>query len=301
MWIWFGLISMVFLGIYDLCKKHALTENAVLPTLFFSNLASVLLALPLLLLSRFAPEILAGTSFYVDPMPLRWHGWMIIKALIVGTSWICAYFALKHLPISIVSPIRASGPMWTLIGAMLLFHERPEPLQWIGMGVIFIGYFSFSLIGREEGIHFHRSKWVGLIFLATLIGTCSTLFDKWIVHEQGMAAAQVMAWYFIYLAVFFAIVTGLLWWPTREKTTPFRFRWTIPMIGALLFLADYAYFLGVEDGDALIVILSVLRRCRVLISFAAGALLFKEVNKRKKAGVLFGILFGVLLILFSGG
>ncbi len=300
MWIWLGLISMVFLGIYDLCKKHALNDNAVLPTLFFSNMASVVLVFPIILISRFAPDWIGDTCFYAAPMTLKWHGFMIIKALIVGTSWICAYFALKHLPISIVSPIRASGPVWTLFGAILIFHERPEPLQWIGMGLIFICYFIFSFVGREEGIHFHRSKWVGLIFLATLIGTCSTLFDKWVIHQQGMTPAQVMAWYFFYLAIFFALVNALLWWPNRRKTTAFRWRWTIPMIGILLAVADFVYFLGVADPDALIVILSVLRRCSVLISFSIGALLFHEVNKRKKALVLVGIMIGVLLILLSG-
>lgn len=300
MWIGLGLVSLVFLGIYDLCKKSSLNDNAVLPTLFFSNMASVLLMLPILLLSRFMPDWLDGTVLYAAPMPLQWHGFMAIKALIVGSSWICAYFGLKHLPISIVSPIRASGPVWTLAGAILIFHETPSPLQWMGMGLIFVCYFLFSLLGREEGIHFHRSKWVGLIFLATLIGTCSTLFDKWIIHGQGMAPMQVLAWYFLYLAIFFSLVTGLLWWPKRKQTTPFQWRWSIPLIGMFLVFADFAYFIALSHSDALIIILSILRRCSVMISFVVGAIVFKEVNKRKKAWVLLGILAGVLLIVLAG-
>ncbi|WP_372798657.1 EamA family transporter [Pontiella sp.] len=300
MWVWLGLVSMLFLGVYDLCKKHSLNHNAVLPTLFFSNAASVLMVVPLILISAAAPSLLEGSLLYVAPMPLKWHGFMVIKALIVGASWICAYFALKHLPISIVSPIRASGPVWTLAGAILIFHEQPSPMQWAGMGIIFVCYFLFSLVGREEGIDFHRSRWVGLIFLATLIGTCSTLFDKWLLHAEGMQPVQVLAWYFVYLAVFFTLVNATLWWPTRKKTTPFQWRWTIPLIGILLACADFAYFVGVSDPDVLIVIMSVLRRCSILISFFVGAVLFKEVNKRKKAWVLGGIMVGVLLILLSG-
>jgi drug/metabolite transporter (DMT)-like permease len=243
---------------------------------------------------------MSALGIYAAPMPLEWHSWMVIKALIVGTSWICAYFALKHLPISIVSPIRASGPVWTLVGAILIFNERPEPLQWAGMGLIFFCYFLFSLLGREEGIHFHRSKWVGLIFAATVIGTCSTLFDKWLLQVQGMTPVQVLAWYFIYLSVFFTLVNGVLWWPNRKKTTPFVWRWSIPWIGVLLAIADWVYFIGVSDPDALIIILSVLRRCSVLVSFFVGAVLFREVNKRKKAWVLLGLMVGVLFILFSG-
>ncbi len=300
MWVWLGLVSMLFLGVYDLCKKHSLNHNAVLPTLFFSNLASVVMVLPLILISARAPGVLEGGILYVAPMPLQWHGLMMLKALIVGASWICAYFALKHLPISIVSPIRASGPVWTLAGAILLFHEQPSALQWAGMGIIFVCYFLFSFVGREEGIHFHRSKWIGLIFLATLIGTCSTLMDKWLMHSEGMQPVQVLAWYFVYLGVFFTLVNAALWWPKRKQTTPFQWRWTIPMIGILLAFADFSYFVGVGDPDVLIVIMSVLRRCSILISFCVGAILFKEVNKRKKAWVLGGIMVGVLLILLAG-
>ncbi|MDF7826095.1 EamA family transporter [Pontiellaceae bacterium B12227] len=300
MWIWLGLISMVFLGVYDLCKKHALTDNAVLPTLFFSNLASVCLMIPVLLGSKFAPDLMKNIGLYAAPMELHWHGYMVVKALIVGSSWICAYFALKHLPISIVAPIRASGPVWTLIGAILIFHEQPSGLQWTGMGIIFVCYLLFSVLGREEGIHFHRSLWVGLIFVATLIGTCSTLFDKWLIHGQGMAPVQVLVWYFLYLSIFFTLVNATLWWPNRKRTTPFKWRWTIPFIGILLAIADFVYFIGITDPDALIVILSILRRSSVLVSFGIGAVLFRDVNKRKKAWVLLGIMIGVLLIILAG-
>lgn len=300
MWIWLGLCSMLLLGVYDLCKKHSLIDNAVLPTLFFSNLASVCLMIPMLLASIFLPEWVRESMFYVAPMPAQWHGFMVIKALIVGTSWICAYFALKHLPISIVSPIRASGPVWTLGGAILIFHEQPSPMQWIGMGIIFFCYFLFSLLGREEGIDFRRSKWVGLIFLATLIGTGSTLFDKWLINDQQMAPIQVLVWYFLYLSVFFTAINAFLWWPKRSKNTPFKWRWTIPLIGVFLALADFVYFMAITDSEALIIILSVLRRCSVLVSFFVGAVLFKDVNKRKKGMVLGGIMIGVLLIVLSG-
>lgn len=287
MWIWLGVVSMLFLGVYDLCKKHALNHNAVLPTLFFSNLAGLSLVLPLL--------------FFADVgISLGQHGLIACKSLLVGCSWICAYFALKHLPISIVAPIRASAPMWTLAGAMLLYGEQPTPPQWVGMGLIFFGYFAFALLGREEGIHFHRSKWVGLIFLATLLGTCSGLYDKWLIQRAGIPPRSVLSWYYAYLSLLFTLLNGLLWWPNRHQTTPFQWRWSIPFIGILLVLSDAVYFRALQDPEALIVILSLLRRSCVLISFSAGAFLFKEVNKRKKGWVLLAILTGVLLILLSG-
>ena len=300
MWIWLGLGSMLLLGFYDLSKKHALSDNAVLPTLLFSNLAGICLTIPVILGSKFLPELMSSIGMYAAPLSLYEHGLLGLKSLIVGTSWVCAFFAMKHLPISIVSPIRASGPLWTLFGAIVLFQEMPSLLQWIGIALIFAGYFAFSILGREEGIHFHRSKWVGFIFLATLIGTCSTLMDKWLIQRQDFAPMQVLVWYSLYNFIFFIIVNGLFWLPNRKKTTPFKWRWTVPMIGILLVLSDWVYFQAVADPEALIVILSVLRRCSVLVGFFVGAVLFKEVNKRKKSWILLGIMIGVLLIILAG-
>lgn len=300
MWIWLGLVSMLFLGVYDICKKHALRGNAVFPVLFFANLAGVQLVWPLLLGSALFPAAMAAMGLLVEPMSLVGHGLLFVKAMIVSTSWVLAYFAMKHLPLSIVSPIRASGPVWTMVGAIVLFHESPSPMQWLGMALIFVSYFAFSFIGRDEGIHFHRSKWILFIFLATLVGTCSTLYDKWLLQRQGYSPVQVQVWYLLYLMLIFSFYTGVLWWPQRKRSTPFVWRWSIPLIGILLFVADFVYFIAVSDPSALIIILSILRRCSVLVSFFAGAFLFKEANKRKKAWVLAGILAGVLLILLSG-
>ena len=300
MWIWLGLVSMFLLGVYDVCKKHALRENAVLPVLFLSNLASVQLAWPLLLGSALFPGAMDSMGLLVEPVPLVGHGLLFLKSIIVSTSWVLAYFAMKHLPITIVSPIRASGPVWTLIGAIILFHESPSGLQWAGMAVIFTSYFAFSILGREENIHFHRSKWIWFIFLATLIGTTSTLYDKWLIQRLGYSPVQVQVWYVLYITAIFTFYFAVLWWPQRKRSTPFVWRWSIPLIGILLFLADFVYFIALSNPDALIVILSILRRCSVLVSFFAGAFLFKEVNKGKKTWVLLGILFGVLLIILAG-
>jgi drug/metabolite transporter (DMT)-like permease len=225
---------------------------------------------------------------------------LFLKSTIVSTSWVLAYFAMKHLPITIVSPIRASGPVWTLIGAIVLFHESPSALQWVGMTMIFASYFAFSVLGRAENIHFHRSKWILFIFLATLIGTVSTLYDKWLIQRLGYSPVQVQVWYVLYISVIFTFYFAVLCWPQRQRSTPFVWRWSIPLIGISLFLADFVYFIALSNPDALIIILSILRRCSVLFSFFAGAFLFKEFNKGKKAWVLLGILVGVLLIVLSG-
>jgi transporter family protein len=299
MWILLGLISSLFLGLYDVCKKHALNQNAVLPVLFFATLFSFLPMLVVLGGMHWAPDMMRQTCFYLPEATSGQHLHLLVKSLIIFVSWTLAYFAMKHLPISIVSPVRASGPVWTLIGALLIFHERPEPMQWAGMAVVFMSYFAFSLIGRKEGVHFHRSRWILYIFLATLVGTLSALYDKYLIQQLGYAPMLVQFWFAFYNLILFGGTVLLFWLPNRRRTTSFRWRWSIPLIGLLLTAADLIYFHAVRNPDALIVILSILRRSSVVVSFTIGSLLFGDVNRRVKAWALAGVLAGVILIVLS--
>lgn len=300
MWIFLGLISSFFLGLYDICKKHALNRNAVFPILFLSTLSGFIPLLIVFVLSRISPETMEATLFYVPAAEPMAHLHIFIKALIISVSWTLAYFAMKHLPISIVSPIRASGPVWTLIGALLIFQERPEPLQWAGMAIVFFSYYLFSLLGRKKGIHFHRSRWVLFVFLATFIGTFSSLYDKYLFQQLHYVPMLVQFWFSFYLVVLLGAMTLFLWVPRRSETTAFRFRWTLPLIGLLLVAADLVYYHAVSDPSALIVVLSILRRSSVIVSFGIGSMLFGDVNRRGKAWVLAGVLAGVVLIVLSG-
>lgn len=298
-WIYLGLISSVLLGLYDICKKRSLNHNAVLPILFLSVLSGFIPFYILFIASRTVPGLMQQWGVYVPLATGTQHVHLFAKSGIVSVSWVLAYFAMKHLPISIVSPIRASGPVWTLIGALILFHERPAPMQWAGMGIIFFFYYIFSLIGRREGVEFHRSRWVLYIFLATFIGTFSSLYDKYLLQQLHYPVMLVQFWFSFYLVVLLGLIVMLAWWPRRALHTPFEWRWSIPMIGILLVAADLVYFCAVREPDALIVILSLLRRSSVIVSFGLGSLLFRDVNRRQKAWALVGVLAGVILIVLS--
>lgn len=299
MWIYLGLVSSVLLGLYDVCKKHALDRNAVLPVLFLSTVAGLIPMVLCLALSHLAPEFTQHIHCFIPAATLSEHLHIFIKALIVSVSWVLAYFAVKHLPISIFSPIRASGPVWTLLGALLIFHERPLPLHWVGMAVVFCSYYAFSVIGRKEGIIFHRSRWILFIFLATFIGTLSTLYDKYLLQRLGYETMLVQFWFSFYNVVLLGFFTACFWWPRRAAFTPFQWRPSIALIGLLLVASDFVYFNAVKNPDALIVILSLLRRSSAVISFAAGTFIFGDVNRRSKTWALAGVLAGVLLIMLA--
>lgn len=292
-WIVASLVSAFFLGCYDLCTKHAVRENAVLPVLFFANAFSASVWALLMFTHAVQPDLLPA-SLTVSPLTLTQHAQLLLKSTIVAASWMCSYFAVKHLPISIAAPIRATGPVWTFGGALLVLGERPSLLEIIGIATTLGAFFGLSVAGEREGIHFRRNKWIGWLLFGTLLGAISGLYDKFLLGHVGFTAATMQAWFSIYLALLFLpIVIGwkLRWWPRHE----FHWRWSVPFVSIALLICDFIYFGALRDPTALVSVVASLRRASVLVAFAGGLLFFGEVNGRKKLPAVIGVLLGVVL------
>jgi len=299
MWLWLALISALLLGLYDVAKKHALNRNAVVPVLLIATACGSVVVLPLIALSFFFPDSFSHSRFFIPPMPPHWHALLALKGLLVTFSWVLAYFSLKHLPISIVSPIRASAPAWTIAGAVLLFGESPTGMQWCGLAVIFASYYCFSIIGLKEGIVFHKNPWILSIVIATLAGSLSALYDKYLLQKVGITPLVLQAWFSVYLLLFQGALLLVFRHPAFRAHTQLIWRWSIPAIGLLLIAADLVYFKALHDPEALIALVSPVRRTSAVVSFLIGGALFVEKNKRWKALPLIGVLAGVFMVILG--
>lgn len=299
MWMYLGLLAALFLGLHNLCKKHAVQGNEVFPVLFGTISAGFLLLLPFYLGSFFYPEYMIKIHFYVTEIPWKTHGFIVIKSAIMASSWVLAYQALKHLPITIVTPIRSAGPFFTFIGAITIYQEKPNAWQWIGFFLIIGSVLLYSRIGKKEGIHFKRNKWIFAIVGATFLGASSGLYDKFLIQNLALNPQTLQFWFCFYTIIILFIILAITWFPYQEKRKAFKFRWSIPAVGVLLQTADYFYFKALQDPDALIMLLSAIKRSQIIIAVVIGGIVFKEKNKRKKLVPLAGIMIGVFLILYS--
>ena len=296
-WIVASLVSAFFLGCYDLFTKHAVRDNAVFPVLFFANVCSASVWLALMIVHSAAPGVLPG-NLTVAPMTFTQHGQLLLKSAIVAASWVCSYFAVKQLPVSIASPIRATGPVWTLIGALLVLGERPSWIEMLGIAITLGSFVGLSVAGRQEGIHFHRDKWIGWLLAGTLFGAMSGLYDKFLLGRAGFAPSTVQAWFSIYLALLFlplALGWKLRWWPRHE----FQWRWSVPMVSAALLVCDFIYFTALTDPAAMVSVVASLRRGSILVAFAGGLFFFREINGRQKLPAIAGVLAGIVLTILG--
>ena len=292
MWAALAFASAALLGCYDFFKKVSLKDNAVLPVLFLNTLFSALIFLPFILLSR--GGAIGEGMLYVPSVGLQTHLFLMLKAVIVLSSWICGYFAMKHLPITIVSPIQATRPVMVLLGALLIFGEQLNLYQWIGVSVAIVSFFLLGKSGKREGIDFRRNKWVAFVVAAAVLGACSALYDKYLM--SFLSPMLVQSWFNIYQSVIMAVIVLLLWYPTRKRTTPFKWRVSIPLISLFLGVADFCYFSALAEEGALIAVVSMIRRGSVLVSFAFGAMVLREKNLKSKMFDLLLILIGLFFL-----
>ena len=295
MWLSLAFLSALLLGAYDTCKKASLNGNAVIPVLLLNTLFCSLLFLPLILLSRVAPHTIQDTIFYVPEADLRTHLFIFLKACIVLSSWLFAYFATKHLPITIAAPIKASQPILTLIGAMLIYGETLNVYQWIGVLLAIVAFILLSISGKKEGINFKHNIWIIFILMATITGAMSGLYDKYLM-SHGFHRMTVLVWYSYYQLALMLIITLVLWYPKRNNSTPFVWRKSIFFISLFLVCADFVYFYALSDPDSMISIVSLVRRSSVVVSFTAGAIFFREKNIKHKAIDLLLVLIGMLFL-----
>lgn len=294
MWLSLAFLSATLLGFYDVFKKLSLKNNAVLPVLFLNTLFCAAIFVPFVLISKVSPDSLEGSLFFVPEADLASHGLVFIKSIIVLTSWILGYFGIKHLPITLVGPINATRPIMVLLGAMLFFGERLNLLQFAGVFLAVCSLYLLSRSGKKEGINFIKNKWILLIGLAAIVGAASGLYDKFLL--QRVEPMVVQSWFNIYQVAIMGTILCLVWLPRRKTTTPFNWKWSILCISIFLSLADFAYFYALSLDDAMISIVSMVRRGSVIVSFAFGALIFGEKNLKSKAIDLLLVLISMILL-----
>ena len=299
-WLLLAFLSATLLGFYDAFKKEALRENAVIPVLFLNTLFSSIIFLPFIILSG-QTEILDNTIFHVASGGWEMHKYIVLKSLIVLSSWVLGYFGMKHLPLTIVGPINATRPVMVLVGALLVFGEHLNGWQWMGVLLAVMSFMMVSRSGKKEGIDFRHNHWIWMIVGAAVLGAISGLYDKYLMAPEGSGGVgldrmMVQSWYNIYQCGMMLIMLAILWWPKHKQTTPFHWHWSIIGVSIFLSTADFVYFYSLSLPDAMISIVSMVRRGSVIVSFLFGAAFFHEKNLRAKAVDLALVLLGMIFL-----
>lgn len=281
MWLWFSVCSAVLLGLYDVTKKQALKRNDALWILLCAS---------------------AMTSVFLCPFlsegSLKDHLMLVVKGVLVSSSWLSGMIALKLLPLTTVSTIKASRPMFVVIFSIILFGERLNLWQWIGVILVIAALYFLGRSSKKEGIQFTRDKGIIWMLVSVLTGSASALYDKHILFT--LEPLFVQSWGNVYITLIFGLILLLKHLRGGEGAVrKFTWDWKLLLIAVLITISDALYFYSIKDDGALLAVISMIRRSSVVITFLFGALVFKEHNIRDKAIDLFILMCGIAILLFA--
>lgn len=292
MWVTCAFLSAFLIGLQDIARKQAVKENPVFLILLLNLFFCSIFLLPFILSAQAGLGWFSGTWFDIGRGGLYQHWLVLIKALIVLASWACLYFSLKYLPITLTAPIHATYPILTLIGAMIIFGERLNGLQGLGIAVSVFSLFLLKRSGAKEGIFFARNKWIWLLGVSALLSAASGLYDKFLMQHVHFLFVQ--SWYTVYQFIFMAVV--ILAWKGRDFFKKLHWNNAIIWVSIFMVTSEFFYLYSLRDPEAMISIVSMIRRSSVLVTFVGGAWWFGEKNLRSKAVDLVFVLIGMILL-----
>ncbi|MCR5710280.1 MAG: DMT family transporter [Bacteroidales bacterium] len=297
MWLWTAVGSAILLGIYDVFKKQASTRNDVLHILLYATALSTLLLSPFIIASAFGTGWFEGTVFDVPRGTLREHLLVLLKASIVSVSWITGLMGLKNLPITTAGTIKASRPVFVLIGSILIFGERLNLWQWVAIIIAMIALWLLGHTSKKEGVDFARNKWIFCMWAAVVTGVISALMDKHLM--SSLKPMFVQGWCNFYIAIIMAVIVLFGRFAKRKFYQPYKHDWAIWIIAIFITASDFLYFLSLSSPGSMLSVVSMLRRSSVIITFLCGAVVFKERYLRQKGLALLILLIGMAILVFS--
>lgn len=284
-WVLLSLISAFLLGFYDIFKKRTVVGNAIIPVLFYSTLISGLIFLPFIIASHFCPDWFTGAfwkQFYVEPLTARQHLLVFGKTAIILVSWMFSYSAMKNLPITVVGPVNQLRPAISLLLLFAIFQEHLTWMQWLGVVLALVSFYLMNRSGKLEGIQFKTNKWVYMLLGSAILVALSGVYDKFLLSGESISPTTIQAWYTVYDFLMMAILFFAFWRPKRSEQ-PFEWRGGIILMAVFVSIADVIYLSGLNQKAAVIVLIPlILYGVRLLVSFAYGAVFFKEKNIRSK-------------------
>jgi drug/metabolite transporter (DMT)-like permease len=184
--------------------------------------------------------IAAPIAFFVVPWPEP-HMWPIF----IGAFFIHSVYkffqamAYSRGAYTVVYPVvRGTGPLFTVIGAWILFGETFNAGQWAGVAVLLAGIFGLALYNLRH-ISVDRDTLVPALWLALVTGGFVALYTTY--DAYGIRASAdpftFLAWLFLVDSFFFPIWTWKRWsrLPTSEVVPLLR----RGLIGAVVAMGSF--------------------------------------------------------------
>ncbi|MBQ8641972.1 MAG: DMT family transporter [Clostridia bacterium] len=277
-WILFVILFGLCKGIREPIKKKALTKTDVLSTLFMYTFLGFLMTVPT-----------AGDVFSVSPRGL----WLsALKAAVLFIGWMASLTSLKKLPVSFYGVVDLSRMFFSTIMGVVFLGEHLTIRGIISLTLICCGLYMAGNrnSAQKEGCSVRD---VLIALTSSLFSAASGVLDKYIMTTEPITSAQLQFWFMLILSGMYLAYILL----RRERPdvkgclkNPY-----IYLMSLFLVFGDRLLFMANADPDSKVTVMTLIKQCSVLVTIAAGKILYKEKHILRKVLCALVILAGIVL------
>lgn len=243
----------------------------------------------------------APFAFFVVPWPEP-HMWLIfLIAWIIHVVYkLLQAMAYTKGSYTVVYPVvRGTGPLFTVFGAWMLFGERFEPMQWVGVLVLLAGIFGLALYNYR---HLQTARdtlglALGLAVATGLTVALYTTFDAYGIRATA-DPFTFLAWFFMIDGLVFPVIACLRWRGMADPpgVLPLALRGVSG--GVIAFLSFGSIMLATrldKVGEA-----AILRETSTVFAALIGWLVLKETVGPRRITLMALIAAGAVIVELGG-
>ena len=243
----------------------------------------------------------APFALFVVPWPEP-HMWLIFAgAFVIHTVYkMLQAWAYTKGAYTVVYPVvRGTGPLFTVIGAYLIFDERFNGVQWLGVAVLLAGIFGLAVYNMIYLVK-ERETLNAALAIAVLTGLFVALYTTY--DAYGIRATQnpftFLAWFFMIDGLVMPLIAARRWWRMAEAPAlgPLMLRGVIG--GLVAFMSFGAIMMATrldKVGEA-----AVLRETSTVFAAVIGWLFLRETVGPRRVALMALIAAGAVIVEFGG-
>ncbi len=285
-WFLFAFGSAIFAALSALTEKKSLLKVHAMEFSCALAILNFLFSLPLIFLADFN-------------IPLFILAVMYASSIIATVAFLFIAKAVRHLEVSLVSPLLNLNPAILATLAYFLLNERITHAQITGIFLIMAGAYIVEINWKKHGIlepvksMFHSKHTLFVVFSAFLYAL-SSICDKFVLTYITPFTYLLVIHFFI--AVNFTILISVFYGGFKDISYGYRHagKWIFMMA---FFTLTYRLLQAWAISLTLVSLVVPIKRLSTLFATLAGGKIFHEKGTKKRALACIIMLIGAYLII----
>ncbi|MEX0338623.1 MAG: EamA family transporter [Arenibacterium sp.] len=240
-------------------------------------------------------------AVFLVPRPEGFAWAILFGALVIHFVYkVGMALAFERGAFTVVYPVvRGTGPLFTVIGAWLIFGETFTGVQWLGVCVLLVGIFGLAVYNLVH-IRLGRDTLVPALALAVATGAMVAVYTTY--DAFGIRYTPdpftFLAWFFVITSLDFPIIAFLRWrnMVERPAARPLLAR---GFFGSLVAFGSFGSVMLAtrldKVGEA-----AVLRETSTVFAALIGWLVLKETVGPRRIALMTLIALGAVIVEFGG-